>query len=113
MKLSITINKNDEKLLSDFSNNLNLTFEQLCNFTTYINKIKSYNDGNSLTIKNKKNVLHAINYNLDDNNNYWMILTNNYEFFDIMIPIHLDLNNNEIYNGLKQEVVEIIKIITS
>ena len=111
MEINIKLNKNENEILNVFNNSIQLNIEQLCNMGTFLNKAKQYNDFN--VVKNKKNVLCAINYNLDDNNNYWMVLTKSYEFIDIMIPITLDLNNGKNFEDLKPEVVDIIKTITS
>jgi hypothetical protein len=70
MEINIKVNKNEDEILSCFNDNISMNIEQLNNFATYINKLKTYkvtsNDMNNIIIKNKNNILHATNYKLDD-----------------------------------------------
>jgi hypothetical protein len=46
-------------------------------------------------------------------NNYWMVLTTEYDFFDIALPISLDMNDIDIFKDLKPNTIDIIKMLIS
>lgn len=111
MKITLKLNKNETDLFNHFKQEIEMNITKLTNFSTYINLAKKYNNTNNIIINNHKNILQAINYDIDEDNNYWIILTNEFIFLDIMIPAIVDLDNNDLYENLSEQEIEIIKCL--
>ena len=121
MNLIININLQDEKystnnIMKCLCDNivcitsLNLSLSQLINLSTYLDFVDKY--PNTINVINKvDNIIQALNYDSDEFNNFWIILTNNYMLIDISIPLYADFNNDKIFNNLSLEEVSIIKLL--
>ena len=89
---------------------LDLNLSQLTNLSTYIEVANKSND--FTTIINSNNiVLQAINYDSDDNNNYWAILSNDFNFMDVAIPLIADLDDDKIYESFSTGEVQVLKAL--
>ena len=93
LKLNLTLF--EEELFSSLvaSNNLELTSSQLYNFCVFMDVVKKSKDYKKM-IKNQNNILHACNYDVDDNCEYWVILDKNFNFTDIGIPLNLEVDKS-------------------
>jgi RIO-like serine/threonine protein kinase len=114
MKVNINLNLNDVDSSSILFLNKDITINvsQLYNLSTYLEQVRK--------IKNIKNfiteyheILHAINYDSDDINNYWIILDRDYNFLDIRIPQIIDPNNEKIYTHLSELEIKIINLLSN
>jgi hypothetical protein len=113
MKINLKLNKNETELFSHFKKDIEMNIEKLNNFSTYLNLAKKYNSNDIIIINNHKNILQGINYSSDDDYLYWIILTHDIEFLDVMIPIIYDTNDETIYSNLSDNEIDIFKNIKS
>lgn len=95
-------------LVASLPSELNLSLSKLINLSTYIELASKYADSNTVINANDV-VLQAINYDSDDNNNYWAILTNDFVFMDVAIPLIADLDDEKIYESFSSHETDILK----
>lgn len=110
--MSLTINlilgSSEYDLLNLFDENIDMNSSQLVNFSTYIEQSKKCKNPKNV-ITNHENIIQAINYDSDENNNYWIILDKKFNFMDVGIPLSGDLSNEKLYEDLSSEESEILK----
>jgi hypothetical protein len=107
MLLNFDLEKSDEDIY--FSNKeIILSPKQLFNFSTYYVTFKNIENIIKL-VNNVNNIIQACIYFSDKNQDYWMILTNEYVFFDICIPHNIDLDNTNVISDLSPYELNIIK----
>jgi hypothetical protein len=111
MKINLKLNKNEMELFSNFKKDMEMNIEKLNNFSTYLNLAKKYNSDDIIIINNHKNILQGINYSSDEDFLYWIIITQDMEFLDIMIPIIANMDNDSIYSNLTENEKEIVKTL--
>lgn len=121
MNLIININLQDEKYSTNNTMkclcdnivcipSLKLSLAQLTNLSTYLDFVDKY--PNTINVINKiDNIIQALNYDSDEFNNFWIILTNNYMLIDISIPLYADFNNDKIFDNLSLEEIKIVKLL--
>lgn len=95
-------------ILLQLSPTLCLNLVQLNNLTTYIEVSNKYPNVSNVISSNDK-ILQAINYESDDNNNYWIILSNDFLFIDVAVPLIADLSDTKIFDSLPANEAEILK----
>jgi hypothetical protein len=102
MKINLSFNKEEKDIFNSIikeCNNKELSIDKLYNISTYLKTAVKYID--KKTINNNSNIIQAIKYKNDNYNIYWILLTKEYTFYDIMIPLNIDdiiidkLDNNE------------------
>jgi hypothetical protein len=102
------INEATLSLLKSLPSYLNLNLIQFNNLSTYLEVANKYKYLNTV-INSNNNILQAINYESDDNNNYWIILTNDYYFMDVAIPLVVNLDDNIMFASLSSDEAEILR----
>jgi len=95
-------------LINSLPSDLDLNLSKLANLTTYIELANKSNDLNTV-INSNKMILQAINYDSDDNNNYWAILSNEFIFMDVSIPLVADLDDDKMYEPFSLHEVQVLK----
>jgi hypothetical protein len=95
-------------LVNSLSSEINLTLSKLTHLSTYIDLASKYAEPNTV-INTNDVVLQAINYDSDDNNNYWAILTNDFVFMDVAIPLIADLDDEKIYESFSLNEAKVLK----
>lgn len=102
MKINLHLNKEEKDLFNVIIKEIatkDLNIDKLYNISTYFKTAIKYSD--KQIINNNQNILQAIKYKQDNYNIFWILLTNDYIFYDIMIPLNIDdiginkLDNNE------------------
>ena len=102
MKINLSFNKEEKDIFNSIikeCNNKELSIDKLYNISTYLKTAVKYID--KQIINNNSNIIQAIKYKNDNYNIYWILLTKDYTFYDIMIPLNIDdiiidkLDNNE------------------
>jgi hypothetical protein len=122
MKLNIELNLGKELAFiekyfnEEFINNVNsntenneslqINSEQLLNLATYLDIVKK-NVVSDIIIGDI--ILQACNYDMDDNLNYWIILTKNLAFMDIAVPKNADVSNDKIFADMNKQEIEVVK----
>ena len=87
MRLNISFTDNELSLFGNMCNqDYNLNLCQLNNISTYMDVVKKNQNNN--TINNCNNIFQAIHYDMDEINNYWIVLDNNFMLYDIGIPLN-------------------------
>jgi hypothetical protein len=113
MKVNIELNLDDvnnSSILMFLNNDLNLNVSQLNSLSTYLEQVKQTKSLKNF-VSNHCDILHAINYDSDEVNNYWIILDKNFNFMDVGIPVTADLDNDNLYNGLSENESKLIKLL--
>ena len=101
-------NSNVESLFKLFHSSLNLNLSQLNYLSTYVEVANRY--PNAITVIEPDNrIYQAINYDSDDNNNYWIMLSKDFTFIDVAIPVVADLKNDQVFAGLSEKEVEFLE----
>jgi hypothetical protein len=110
MKLNLILNENESSLLAPLcERSYDLSPIQLYNMATYIDVVRKNRSIN--TINNNNNILQAINYDSDENNNYWIVLDTNLCLFDMGIPLNATFDNNKLFENLTNEEIDILSTI--
>jgi hypothetical protein len=113
--LKLNIDSTESKLLKIFET-LNLEHlgsispSQLYNLSVYMDIIKK-SKGIKNPISNQNIILHAYNYDIDDNCEYWVVLDKNLKFTDIGIPFNLNVDNKKSFENVPDFESNIIKEI--
>lgn len=95
-------------LINSLPSELYLGLSKLSHLSTYLDLATKYN--NPITVINSNDmVLQAINYDSDDNNNYWAILTKDYVFMDVAIPLVANLDDEKIFESFLTTEVNVLK----
>ncbi len=111
--LSLNLSPVEEAILQNTSDVV-LSVDQLHNISTYFVQLKKYpNPKYTISDMDTKIVLHAINYENDESNMYWLVLTKNFKFVDLGIPITLDLGSDSVYDRISDVDTNILKDINS
>ncbi len=97
-------------LINSLPSELDLNFSKLTNLTTYIELANKSSDSNTV-INSNEEVLQAINYDSDDNNNYWAILSSEFVFMDVAIPLIADLDDEKIFEPFSAQECKVLKSI--
>ena len=101
-------NANVSSLFELLPSTLNLNLSQLNNLSTYVEVANRY--ANAITIiESDDKIFQAINYDSDDNNNYWIILSKEFTFIDIAIPLVADFKNDQLFDGLSDKDIEMLE----
>jgi hypothetical protein len=95
-------------LVNSLSSEINLSLSKLTHLSTYIDLASKYAEPNTI-INTNDVVLQAINYDSDDNNNYWAILTNDFVFMDVAIPLIANLDDEKIYESFSLNEAKVLK----
>lgn len=95
-------------LINSLPLELDLNLSKLTNLTTYIELANKSSNSNTVINANGE-VLQAINYDSDDNNNYWAILSNDFVFMDVAIPLVADLDDEKMYEPFSAQEVQVLK----
>jgi hypothetical protein len=95
-------------LINSLPSELNLNLSKLSNLTTYIELANKSSNSNTV-INSNDEVLQAINYDSDDNNNYWAILSNDFVFMDVAIPLVADLDDEKLYESFSAHESKVLK----
>jgi hypothetical protein len=107
IKLNITDNENSS-ILNFLSNDISLDINQLYNLSTYLEQTRKIKNIINF-VNDLDNILHAIQYDSDDVNNYWMILDKNFNFMDVSIPLTTDMTNENIFYNMSEYEANLIK----
>lgn len=100
-----------ESFMMNFLNDTKtLNINQTLNLSNYLQQA-SKTSPSSVFITNRDEILHAINYDSDENNDYWIILDINYIFYDINLPHVIDLSNNSMLNNLSEHEIKLVKLL--
>lgn len=95
-------------LINSLPSDLNLNLFKLSNLTNYIDLANK--SSNPVTvIDSNDEIFQAINYDSDDNNNYWLILSKDFVFMDVAIPLIADLDDEKIYEPFTSYEIKILK----
>lgn len=111
MKVNIELNLddiNESSVLVFLNNDLRLNVSQLHNLSTYLDQLKKTKNIRNM-VSQYDDILHAINYDSDEVNNYWIILDINFNFLDVGIPVTADLDNESLYNSLSENEAKLVK----
>jgi len=95
-------------LINSLPSELDLNLSKLSNLSTYIELANKSSDSNTV-INSNDVVLQAINYDSDDNNNYWAILSSDFVFMDVAIPLIADLDDEKMYEPFSSHEVHVLK----
>ena len=95
-------------LVNSLSSDISISLSKLIHLSTYIDLASKYAEPNTVINANDI-VLQAINYDSDDNNNYWAILTNDFAFMDVAIPLIADLDDDKIYDSFSLIESKVLK----
>lgn len=113
MKVNIELDLNDiadSSILMFLNNDLGLNVTQLHNLSTYLEQVKKAKTTKNF-VSNHYDILHAVNYDSDEVNNYWVILDKNFNFLDVGIPVTADLDNENLYNNVPDNESKLIKLL--
>ncbi len=111
MKVNIELNLDDitnSAVLAFLNTNIVLNVNQLYNFSTYLDQMRKIKTITNY-VTDHDNILHAINYDSDEVNNYWIILDKNFTFLDVGIPITADLDDESLYTNLSEPDANLVK----
>jgi len=121
MKLNINLdldNINNSFILDFLNEEIDINISQLYNLSTYLEQIIKIKNINNY-IYNKDNILHAAVYSTDENNDYWIVLDKDYNFFDIRIPNdeyykkHSENDRKSWFSNLTENEIKIVKLLMS
>jgi dolichyl-phosphate-mannose--protein O-mannosyl transferase len=110
MRLNIKLSNTEVITFSTLvDQEFDLDTTQLNNLATFMDVIKK----NSIIrqYSNINNILQAVNYDNDDNNNYWIVLDINLSFYDIGIPHNAMIENNRLFENLSNVEIDIVSTI--
>ncbi len=108
LTIKLTLGSSEYDLLNVLDDITEMNSTQLINFSTYLEQVKKCKNPKNV-ITNHENIIQAVNYDSDDNNNYWIILDKKFNFLDVGIPMSGDLSNDKLYEDLPVEESELIK----
>jgi hypothetical protein len=125
MDINLRLNETEQELedlfktLADSKCLQNLTTSQLYNLSVYmdiikkskVSKLTKVSKGIKKPISNKNIILHAYNYDIDDNCEYWIVLDKSLKFTDIGIPLNLNVDNKKSFENVPDFESNIIKEI--
>lgn len=109
MKVVLTLNNEQKELLKSFTTSkLELTLDKCHNFTQYY---KLFNDKTKKHINDIENIIHAHEYDRDDQNVYYFVLSTNFDLVDLSVPLNLDLSKTEFFSELSEDEIKIVKLL--
>lgn len=111
MRVNIELNLddiNESSVLMFLNTELRLNVVQLHNLSTYLVQVKKAKSIKNF-VSDHDDILHAINYDSDEVNNYWIILDKNFYFLDVGIPVTADLDNETLYDSLSENEAKLVK----
>jgi hypothetical protein len=97
-------------LINIIPSDLDLSLEKLTNLSTYLEMANKFPNSHTILNTNEE-IYQAFNYDSDDNNNYWAILTKDFDFMDVAIPLIADLDNETIFESFSGTEVRVLKSI--
>ena len=95
-------------ILKDLAKDLVFDFNKCSTFCQYYNL---FNNKKTKIIKDNDNILHAHEYDKNDNNVFWLILSKDLVMLDLCIPNNLDLTNQSMLLNLTSEEIKMVKIL--
>lgn len=111
MKLNIDFSQLETNVMEPFIGmQFNLSINQLYNFATYMDLLRKYKNPKKI-INSNDTIIQAINYDMDDINNYWIVLDKNFIFMDIGVPHKLSTSDDNLYYNMSEDETNIIKSI--
>lgn len=100
-------------ILKKIPPSIELNVTQLIHLSTYLELVDRYQNKLSDTLVVNKTfpalILHAVNYDHDDNNNYWAVLSNEFYFMDLSIPHIVNLNDITVSDNMNEKELDIFK----
>jgi hypothetical protein len=112
MKLNIDIKELDCDIIAPFIDmEFDLNISQLNNLGIYLDLLVQYKNPKKI-ITNHDNIMQAINYDMDENREYWFILDKQFYFMDVGIP-HNMADKMELYDNLTEFEIELVKSVMS
>jgi hypothetical protein len=107
MKVTLVLNNEQKDILKSLTvSKLELDLDKCYSLTQYI---KLYSDKNKKIIHDANLVLHGHEYDRDETNVYWLVLTNSFDLVDLCIPLNVDTNYE--YSKLSEIEIKIVKLI--
>lgn len=95
-------------LLNLLEPEVSLSLSNLSNLSTYLDLASKHTNPTTVINANEE-ILQAINYDSDDNNNYWAILTSDFVFIDVAIPLVADLDDEKLYENFSSSETKVLK----
>ena len=111
MKKKISFKLPDNIKLPFIKEKTELSINQLYNLSTYLHVLEKHSESiiSCKTIYNSESINHAVNYNSDSNNMYWFVLDIEYNFYDISIPLKMEILSGDDLSITELEIVKILK----
>jgi hypothetical protein len=108
MKVALSLNNEQKEMLKPIIKDLNMDFNKCSAFCQYYNL---FNNKKNKIVKDIDMILHSHEYDKNDTNAFWLVLTKDLKMLDLCIPSNLDLTNQSMLLNLSSDEVKIIKLL--
>jgi hypothetical protein len=95
-------------MLKPIIKELNMDFNKCFAFCQYYNL---FNNKKTKIVKDADSILHAHEYDKNDSNTFWLVLTKDLVMLDLCIPNNLDMTNQTMLLNLSSDEVKLIKLL--
>lgn len=108
MKVALMLNTEHKDMLKPIVKDLTMDFNKCSAFCQYYNL---FNNKKTKVIKDIDLILHAHEYDRNDGNTFWLVLTKNLDMLDLCVPSTLDMTNQMMFLNLSSDEVKIVKLL--
>ena len=108
MKVALLLNNEHKEMLKPIIKDLNMDFNKCSAFCQYYNL---FNNKKTKIVKDSDNILHSHEYDNNDSNTFWLVLTKELVMLDLCIPNNLDMTNQTMLLNLSSDEVKLIKLL--
>jgi hypothetical protein len=112
MKVALSLNNEHKEMLkpilSTNAKDITFDFNKCTAFCQYFNL---FNSKKTKVIKDVDMILHSHEYDKNDLNTFWLVLTKDLIMIDLCIPNNLDLTNQTMLLNLSSDEVKIVSRI--
>jgi len=106
MKVVLSLSSEQKDLLKSIATSkLELNVDQCYAFTQYC---RQYDVKYKKVARDTDNILHAHEYDKDDANVYWLILSSSFDLIDMCIPLNIDVMQTSNFSELSEEETKIV-----
>jgi hypothetical protein len=108
MKVALSLNTEQKEMLKPIAKDLTMDFNKCSAFCQYYSL---FNNKKIKIVKDVDNILHAHEYDKNDSNTFWLVLTKELVMLDLCIPDNLDMTSQTMLLNLSSDEVKLIKLL--
>jgi len=105
MKVALSLNNEHKEMLKPIAKDMTMDFNKCSAFCQYYNL---FNNKKTKIVKDVDMILHSHEYDKNDLNTFWLVLTKDLTLIDLCIPNNIDLTNQSMLLNLSSDEVKIV-----